>query len=75
MISWVSKTWREQITQETIVNAFIKSKFAENFKNMPQTFQAEVGQIIDDLDNIDFDNPYLDDIEEEWLENSELELE
>ena len=57
------------------MNAFVKSKLLENYKDIPQSFQNEIAQIQNNRDEIDIDNPYLDEIEEEWIDNSELDME
>jgi len=36
---------------------------------------AEAGQVVDELNDLDFDNPYLDEFEEEWFDQTELDLE
>jgi len=57
------------------MNAFVKSKLLENYKDILQSFQNEIAQLQNNLDEIDIDNPYLDEIEEEWIDNSELDME
>ena len=73
LIKWVGDAWRD-ISEEIIINAFMKSKLLENHKDIPQSFQQEAAQIPTNLDEMDIDNPYLDYIEEEWIDNSELDM-
>jgi len=54
--------------KETIQNAFQKAKLLE------KDFTEEANTVINDLEEIDFDNPYLDDYEEAYLDQTELEI-
>ena len=67
---WVSKTWRE-LSEKIIVNALTKAKFSEEIRKISQTYGAEAGQVVDELNDLDFDNPYLDEFEEEWFDQTE----
>ena len=58
---------------QIIKNAFIKAKFAEPIKNASSLdFSNEVKSVLDEIDEIDFDSPYLDEFEQEYFESSEL---
>jgi len=57
------------------VNAFTKAKFSEELGKISQTYDAEAGQVVDELNDLDFENPYLDEFEEEWFDQTELDLE
>jgi len=71
---WVSKTSRE-LSEKIIMNVLTKVKFSEEIRKISQTYGVEAGQAVDELNDLDFDNPYLDEFEEEWFDQTELDLE
>ena len=71
---WVSKTSRE-LSEKIIVNVLTKVKFSEEIRKISQTYGAEAGQVVDEFNDLDFGNPYLDEFEEEWFDQTELDLE
>jgi len=55
-----------------------KQRFKENYKEISKTFTNEIVEIqanLDELDELDINNPYRDGVEEEWIDHSELEME
>ena len=74
MTKRVEDAWRD-INDEMIINAFVKAKLLGYYKNVPHNFHQEAAQIPTKLEEIDIYNPYLDHIEEEWIDNSELDIE
>ena len=72
-ITWVGQSWRG-LDVEIIHNAFRKARFLEPIiKNGPMVyFSDEVIKVIDDNEEIDIENPYLDEFEQQYWDNSEL---
>ena len=72
LIQWVGKARRE-IKPEIIINAFKKANLLEDFKNISLDFQSEAEQVVKNIQETDYDNPYLDDFEQAQADQTELD--
>lgn len=73
LIKWVAKAWKE-IEMDTICNAFQKARLLEPLPSLQiiPDYSNEVNTVVEELENMDYDDPYLDVFEQHYLSNSEL---
>jgi len=70
----VGDAWRD-ISAETIIYAFQRAKLLENFREPQQNFLEGSEAALRDLEEIEYDDPYLDDIQQQFADTTELEME
>lgn len=78
LVKWVGIAWRS-MTSEIITKAFKKARLLEYYEgNKTGKIQVDNAMLETSdatLEDLDFDNPYLDDMEEEYIDHSELKFE
>ncbi|RZJ99489.1 MAG: hypothetical protein EOO43_26255 [Flavobacterium sp.] len=71
LIKWVVGCWKS-IESNIITNSFIRAGINASSIAEERDEEAEVAQVLQDLDEFDIDNPYLDDLELQIFYNSDL---